>query len=99
MRMRQHERLEQRLREAAAAGDVLAMSRLQERLAARMLEAVARATEAQPLRIDLSGSAVPPRCRTKRRALRTVVIGAGRVPATAVFPPAHYRKSGAPDEP
>lgn len=87
MRLRQHERLRQRLRQAAADGDVLTIARLQQALAERTLEAVARGQAARVQRIDLKTAGAPPRCRTKRRAARAVVVAAGVVPATAVFLP------------
>ena len=67
MRLRQHERLRQRLRQAAADGDVLTIARLQQALAERTLEAVARAQATRVQRIDLKTAGAPPRCRTKRR--------------------------------
>lgn len=89
-RLRQHERLQQRLRQATAAGDVVAIARLQQALAECTLKAAARAQATKEQRINLRASSVPARRRTKLTAGRTVVVSAGVVPAVAVFPPAAW---------
>ncbi len=84
MRLRQHERLAARLREAKARGDVLGMARLQQALAART-EAAAEAAQARRgERISLRATGAPA-AREAHRVRRAAVVAAGTVQAVAVF--------------
>lgn len=105
MRLRQHERLVNKLREAKAAGDVLAVARLQQALAERTMQAAIRAQARREQRINLKTPSAP--SRRHMRPKQAAVVGTGAVPAVAVLPAAAWpgwtaghpqgaRASGAP---
>ncbi len=81
MRLRQHERLAVRLRQAKARGDVLGVTRLQQALAKRAEEAAAAR---RPERISLRTIGAPT-AREAHRVKRATVVAAGTVDAVAVF--------------
>jgi hypothetical protein len=84
MRLRQHERLAIRLREAKARGDVLGVARLQQALAKRTEAAVEAAAAGRPERVNLRAMGAPT-AREAHRITRAAVVAAGTLDAVAVF--------------
>ncbi len=84
MRLRQHERLAVRLREAKARGDVLRVARLQQALAKRTEAAAEAAAACRPERVNLRATGAPT-AREAHRVRRAAVMAAGAVDTVAVF--------------
>ncbi len=84
MRLRQHERLAARLREAKGRGDVLEIARLQQALAARTAATAAAVAARRGERISLRATGAPA-ARAAHRVKRAAVVAAGTVRAVAVF--------------
>jgi hypothetical protein len=87
VRLSQQERLELKLRQARASGDVVTVARIQAKVAERALAQAERDQRRRPQRINLKDPGAPSHDRARHTSLYPAPVAAASLSAIATFPP------------